>query len=87
MQIIIDGTEYTPRAKPYQCSLHDAISIKRRQLGLTRKDAARHCGVSEHALYNIEKELSCPKFDTVARIALGLGLDIHRLAETVTKNP
>ena len=87
MQVIIDGTEYTPRAKPYSCSFAEAVEFKRLNLGITRKEAARRCGISEHTMYDIERESVIPRFDTAAKIALGLGLDIGRLAETVLKNP
>lgn len=87
MQVTIDGIEYTPRAKPYQCSFAEAVEFKRLNLGITRKEAARRCGISEHTLYDIERDAHIPRFDTAAQIALGLGLDISRLAETVLKNP
>lgn len=87
MQVIIDGTEYTPRAKPYMCSFAEAVEFKRLNLGITRKEAARRCGISEHTLFDIERDAHIPRFDTAAKIALGLGLDIGRLAETVLKNP
>lgn len=86
MQVVIDGIEYTPRAKPYGCNLGQAISAKRRILGITYKEMARRCGVSVTTINDIEHG-AMPKLDTAAKIALGLGLDIGRLAETVLKNP
>lgn len=87
VQVIIDGIEYTPRGKAYQCSFSEAVEFKRLNLGITRKEAARRCGISSHTLYDIERDSHVPRFDIAAKIALGLGLDIGRLAETVLKNP
>ena len=87
MQVIIDGTEYTPRAKPYKHKFGEIIEMRRRQLGVTRKTLCYAAGVSQSTMHRVERGDLIPTLAVTTRIAYFLNLDLQRLAETVLKNP
>lgn len=51
----------------------------RRKAGLTLQDLADRCGLASSTLSKIENGLMSPTYDTILRVAGGLGIDIAEL--------
>ena len=58
------------------------IEERRRALRITQQNLASLCGVSEHALCNLEQGIGNPTFEVLERVTDVLGLEI-RLAPKV----
>lgn len=58
------------------------IEERRKALRITQQNLAVLCGVSEHALCNLEQGIGNPTFEVLERVADALGLEI-RLAPKV----
>ena len=60
----------------------DYLTRRRKSLHVTQRDLARICGVSEHALCNLEQGVGNPTYDLLECVSDALGLEI-RLAPKV----
>ena len=58
------------------------IEERRKALRITQQNLAVLCGVSEHALCNLEQGIGNPTFEVLERVTDALGLEI-RLAPKV----
>lgn len=53
------------------------LSERRKALGVNQKDLAVLCGVSEHALCNLERGAGNPTLKLVTAVAEALGLELN----------
>ena len=53
------------------------ISKRRKALGVNQKELALICGVSEHALCNLERGAGNPTLKLVTAVAEALGLELN----------
>lgn len=53
------------------------ISKRRKALGVNQKELALICGVSEHALCNLERSAGNPTLKLVTAVAEALGLELN----------
>lgn len=53
------------------------IANRRKSLRITQGDLADLCGISEHALGNLERGKGNPTFDLIDKVCDVLGLEIH----------
>ena len=53
------------------------LSERRKALGVNQKDLALLCGVSEHALCNLERGAGNPTLKLVTAVAEALGLELN----------
>ena len=60
------------------------VRNKRERLGLTIKEAAELCGLSERGLEFIELGDSDPKLSSVLRIASALDIDLGEIASCIS---
>jgi transcriptional regulator with XRE-family HTH domain len=69
-------------------SLADQIKKYRRQKGLSQDKLARLAGIAFSTLAKIEAgSARQPTFDTIAKIAKGLGVSLDELGSGKTKQP
>lgn len=65
--------------------LSEIVKQYREEHGLSQRDFAKHCGLSNVAVSNLERELNSyknpytPSFETVAKVANGMGMSVHEL--------
>ena len=52
------------------------IAERRKALKVNQRDLARICGISEHALCNLERGSGNPTFDLIEKALDALGLEI-----------
>lgn len=52
------------------------IAKRRKALKVNQRELARLCGVSEHALCNLERGMGNPTLDIVTAVADALGLEL-----------
>ena len=60
-------------------TLAENIRKRREEAGLTRREFARESGVAESSIYNIEKQLTQPRIDTIWIIARYLRVSLDEL--------
>ena len=53
------------------------IAERRKALSVNQRDLARICGISEHALCNLERGSGNPTFDLIEKTLEALGLEIR----------
>ena len=53
------------------------IAERRKSLNVNQRDLARICGISEHALCNLERGAGNPTFDLIEKTLEALGLEIR----------
>jgi len=53
------------------------IAGRRKSLRITQRELAELCGVSEHALGNLERGIGNPTFDLIEKVCDALGLEIR----------
>ena len=53
------------------------IAERRKALNVNQRDLARICGISEHALCNLERGAGNPTFDLIEKTLEALGLEIR----------
>lgn len=55
------------------------IAERRKSLRVSQRELAGLCGISEHALCNLERGAGNPTFDLIAAVcdALGLQIELH----------
>lgn len=53
------------------------IAERRKSLNVSQRDLARLCGISEHALCNLERGAGNPTFDLIEKTLEALGLEIR----------
>ena len=53
------------------------IAERRKALKVNQRDLARICGISEHALCNLERGSGNPTFDLIEKALDALGLEIR----------
>ena len=53
------------------------IAERRKSLNVSQRDLARLCGISEHALCNLERGAGNPTFDLIEKALEALGLEIR----------
>ncbi|PUA79485.1 hypothetical protein C7S10_19125 [Nocardioides currus] len=58
-------------------SAGELVRARRERLGLSQRAAARTCGVPQSMLSRIENGETQPSIDTLRRVLLGLGADLH----------
>ena len=56
------------------------VSRRRKALGVNQRDLAELCGVSEHALCNLERGTGNPTLRLVIAVAEALGLELDMKA-------
>ena len=54
----------------------EAIRNRRKQIGMTQKELATICGITQSAMAKIETYVISPKLETIAKICRALGLEI-----------
>lgn len=59
-----------------KAELGEFLARRRKSLRISQRELAGLCGVSEHALVNLERGDGNPTFDLMASIADALGLEI-----------
>lgn len=52
------------------------IARRRKELGVNQRELAELCGVSEHALCNLERGVGNPTLNLVNAVAEALGLEL-----------
>ena len=52
------------------------IAARRKSLKTSQRDLAQLCGVSEHALCNLERAIGNSTFDLIENVADALGLEV-----------
>ena len=52
------------------------LAERRKALDVNQRDLARICGISEHALCNLERGAGNPTFDLIEKALDALGLEI-----------
>lgn len=52
------------------------IAERRKSLNINQRDLAQICGISEHALCNLERGSGNPTFDLIEKTLEALGLEI-----------
>ena len=57
------------------------ISRRRKALGVNQKELAVLCGVSEHALCNLERGIGNPTLKLVTAVAEALGIELNLRAK------
>jgi transcriptional regulator with XRE-family HTH domain len=65
--------------------LGECIRRRRQRLGLTQEQLAKAAGLSRTELHYIEKAMRRPKFDTVLRCCVGLGINALELLAEVDR--
>lgn len=60
-------------------NLGDTIKMMRKERRITQKKLAEDIGISDTALYNIEKNKSFPPKETISKICKGLGVPVAHL--------
>ena len=53
------------------------VAERRKSLNVNQRDLARICGISEHALCNLERGSGNPTFDLIEKTLDALGLEIR----------
>ena len=59
------------------------LSKRRKALGVNQRELALLCGVSEHALCNLERGVGNPTLKLVTAVAEALGLELDLRAKDV----
>ena len=57
--------------------LVESIVDRRKELGLTQEEVALRAGIRQSAVARLEGGGAIPRLDTLAKIAIGLGLDLQ----------
>lgn len=63
------------------------VQMLRRRAGMTLSDLAGGAGISVSAVSKIENGQTSPTYDTIFRLAIGLGVDIAELFGSETHDP
>ncbi len=59
------------------------VAKRRKALKVNQRDLAAICGVSEHALCNLERGIGNPTLNLVSSVLDALGLEMHLCAKNV----
>ncbi|MHB1685119.1 MAG: helix-turn-helix domain-containing protein [Bacilli bacterium] len=65
--------------------LVEAIIARRKELGLTQEEVALRAGIRQSAVARLEGGAAIPRLDTIVKIAIGLGLDVKLIANTMAE--
>ena len=65
--------------------LVEAIIARRKELGLTQEEVALRAGIRQSAIARLEGGATIPRLDTIVKIAIGLGLDVKLIANTMAE--
>ena len=57
------------------------IARRRKELGVNQRELADLCGVSEHALCNLERGIGNPTLKLVTAVAEALGIELNLRAK------
>ena len=69
--------------KMKKVEIGDFLEKRRKSLRVTQRGLARLCGISEHALSNLESGIGNPTFDLLENVADALGLEISLVPKTL----
>lgn len=71
-----------------EIALGEKVRSKRHELNLTLDDVAKRSGVARTTISKIERDLISPSFNTLAKVARGMGLKITQIiSEEETDQP
>lgn len=65
--------------------LSEIVKKYREEHGISQREFAKHCDLSNAVISNVERELNTvgkpftPSFETISRIASGMGMSVHEL--------
>lgn len=62
-----------PKKKKPTTTLGQRIAAERKALGISQRELAAACGISQPAVHKIERDKAEPKVSTVRKIAEALG--------------
>ena len=63
----------------------ETLFVQRRKLGLTIKETAKRCGISQMIMYKYEKSISYPSVRTLYKLCSTLNLDYNEMYELLVK--
>lgn len=61
------------------------LKAEREKRGLSKYAVAKRCGLSEQMIGYVERGMRSPSFETVLRLAAGVGVDLGRVMKRAAK--
>jgi ribosome-binding protein aMBF1 (putative translation factor) len=79
-QTITSSSEVEKRAIGQKCRIVSAI-VRRRMSGWTKEEVAKRAGLKQSAVARLENSPKIPRFDTLQKVAFGLGLCLELVTD------